>query len=681
MSTSARSMAVLLAALLVAGSLSACGKQSDLPLIDNSAGQTTTADDSVATGGSLVTPDTAPTETQPIDEAVRGNYDPSSATATVTLTGDSATVEGSGVRISGSVVTFTAAGTYYVTGQLTDGQLVVDTEDTEKVKLILDGVSVACSTGPAVYVKSSPKKTILYTAEGSVNLLSDGADYLVPDAEQTEGAVYPNACVYACDDLKLAGAGTLQITGNADKGINTKDDLEITSGSLIVRSVGTAVRGNDSVEMSGGTVTLTVTSEGDGLKSSQTEKDGKGYITVSGGNLYITAIGDGISAATDLTVSGGNHVITTLDAGGKALAETSSSGNQTGRFGFGGMMGGMNDGNNNKSSISAKGLKATGTVTLSGGKLTITAVDDGIHANDTVLLMNGEAYIRSGDDGVHADRYLVLSGGSYEIAQSYEGLEAAQITVSGGNTRITASDDGMNASNGSGGNMMGGMGGGNRPGGGFGGGGFGGGQKPGSDMGGQKPDDNMGGETPPDLPDGEPGGELPDDSAAETLEPLLTISGGYTVVNAAGDGIDSNGNIVMTGGTLLVFGPTDNGNGAIDYGDGNYSMTISGGTLLAVGSSGMAETADGDGQAVFACSFRSTISAGTLVGIKDADGKLVCGYRLPKSISSVVFSSPELVAGDSYTLVQGGSAEADADGVLDLTTWTDYSDVGSLTAK
>lgn len=676
MSTSARSMAVLLAALLVAGSLSACGKQDDLPLIDNSTGQTDTADGSVSTGGSLVTPDTAPIETQPIEEAVRGDYDASSATATVTLNGDSATAEGSGVRVSGSVVTFTAAGTYHITGQLTDGQLVVDTTDTEKVKLILDGVSIACSSGPAVYVRSSPKKTILYTAEGSVNLLSDGADYTVPDTEQVEGEVYPNACVYACDDLKLDGAGTLQITGNADKGINTKDDLEITGGSLTVRSVGTAVRGNDSVEMSGGTVTLTVTSEGDGLKSSQTEKDGKGYITISGGSLYITAIGDGISAATDLTVSGGSHVITTLDAGGKALAETSSSENQMGRigggFGGGGMMGGMNDGNNNKPSISAKGLKATGTVTLSGGKLTITAVDDGIHANDTILLQNGEAYIRSGDDGAHADRYLVLSGGSYEIAQSYEGLEAAQITVSGGNTRITASDDGMNASNGSGGGMMGGMGGGNRPGGSFGGGGFGGGQKPGS---------NMGGETPPDLPDGESGDELPDDSAAETLEPLLTISGGYTIVNAAGDGIDSNGNIVMTGGTLLVFGPTDNGNGAIDYGDGNYSMTISGGTLLAVGSSGMAETADGDGQAVFACSFRSTISAGTLIGIKDADGKLICGYRLPKSISSVVFSSPELVAGNSYTLVQGGSAEADADGVLDLTTWTGYSDVGSLAAK
>ena len=120
---------------------------------------------------------------------------------------------------------------------------------------MLNGVSVACSTGPAVFVHSSPKKTVLYTAAGSVNLLSDGSGYIVEDAEQTEGEVYPNACVYACDDLRLDGDGTLRITGNADKGINTKDDTEITGGTLIVTSPGTAVRGNDSVEMTGGTVT------------------------------------------------------------------------------------------------------------------------------------------------------------------------------------------------------------------------------------------------------------------------------------------------------------------------------------------------------------------------------------------------------------------------------------------
>lgn len=602
---------ILLALALAAGSLAGCGLRNDLPVIENGTGGT--GEDVRLPDGSLVTPDTAP-DAGEASVAQTGSYDAASVTAVVTLTGDGATVSGSGVSVSGSAVTFTSAGTYLISGDLADGQLIVDTADAtadatagatagatadaEKVRLVLNGVSVSCSTGPAVFVRSSPKKTVLYTAAGSVNLLSDGSGYIVEDAEQTEGEVYPNACVYACDDLRLDGEGTLRITGNADKGINTKDDLEITGGTLIVTSPGTAVRGNDSVEMTGGTVTLTVTGEGDGLKSAQTEKDGKGWVSVRGGSLYITAIGDGISAATDLTVSGGTLVITALDAGGKALTDTGNAGTGSVQSGSGGMggMGGFGGGrpggfggggNSSKSSISAKGLKAAGTVTLAGGKLTVTAADDGI-----------------------------------------------------------------NASSGGGGSMGGG-----RP------GGFSGGGRPGGRSG-----ENTDGQTA--------GGTVTD-----TLTPLLTVSGGCTVVYASGDGIDSNGNIVMTGGTLLVFGPTDNGNGAIDYGDGNCSMTISSGTLLAVGSSGMAETATGSGQAVFDGAFRSSVAAGTLIGLCDADGNLLCGYRLPKVISSIVFSSAALTSGATYTLVQGGTAEADGDGVLDLSTWTGYSTLGSRAAE
>ena len=192
---------------------------------------------------------------------------------------------------------------------------------------------------------------------------------------------------------------------------------------------------------------------------------------------------------------------------------------------------------------------------------------------------------------------------------------------------------------------------------------------------------SAGADVPADDPAEPRTGKTAGGTVTDTLTPLLTVSGGYTAVYASGDGIDSNGNIVMTGGTLLVFGPTDNGNGAIDYGDGNCSMTISGGTLLAVGSSGMAETATGSGQAVFDGAFRSSVAAGTLIGLCDADGNLLCGYRLPKIISSIVFSSAALTSGATYTLVQGGTAEADGDGVLDLSTWTGYSTLGARAAE
>ena len=172
------------------------------------------------------------------------------------------------------------------------------------------------------------------------------------------------------------------------------------------------------------------------------------------------------------------------------------------------------------------------------------------------------------------------------------------------------------------------------------------------------------------------------DTTVSTETPVLTFAGGYTVFNAAGDGIDSNGNIVMTGGTVIVYGPTDNGNGPIDFGDGNYGMTVSGGTFLAVGSSGMAESAENAGQAVLAAYWRGTgLSAGEIIGITDKDGKVLAAFELPKAISSVVFSSPDLVAGTSYSIVGGGSATGTVvDGVIDPSTYTGYESMGEIEA-
>ncbi len=601
-----------------------------------------------------VEPETAP-ETVTVDTPTAGSYEPT--TETVITLDETVTVTGAGAVADGSVVTVTSAGTYLIEGSLADGQLIVDTADEGKVTLLFNGVSLSRLAGPAVLVKSAPKKVVIATAEGSVNLLSDGSGYVVPDGEQVEGEIYPNACIYSCEDLELDGKGELHVTGNADKGINTKDDLRIKGGKITVTSVGVGIRANDSLEMSGGTVT--VNAGGDGVKTANTETAGKGYLSVEGGSLYVTAKGDGLSAATDLTVSGGSLVLTTTDTDGEVLEE--SAGNPTSDSmggGFGGMggggrpggPGGMGESSADKAAISAKGLKAAGTLTVKGGKVTIVAQDDGIHSDGDVYITDGTLHIRAADDGIHAEKELTVSGGVLTIAQSYEGLEALHINILGGTNRITSSDDGANATNGTGGGMIGGPGGG-RP------GGMGGWWGQGSD-----------------------GGSTDTTVSAET--PVLTFAGGYTVFDAAGDGIDSNGNIVMTGGTVIVYGPTDNGNGPIDFGDGNYGMTVSGGTFLAVGSSGMAESAENAGQAVLAAYWRGTgLSAGEIIGITDKDGKVLAAFELPKDIASIVFSSPALVAGETYSIVGGGSATGTVvDGVIDPATYTGYESMGEIEA-
>jgi len=660
-----RYVSVCLALLMAASLLASCGRRGQ----DGADTQNTeNGSVTVEVGGTVIAPsegdasvtakpETAP-ETIPATEPSVGDYTP--AGETVITLGEAATVVGEGATAEGAVVTVTRAGTYLISGAAADGQIVVDTTDESKVTLLFNGASLTCSTGPALLVKSAPKKVVISTVAGSVSILSDGTGYVVPDGEQVEGEIYPNACIYSCEDLELIGDGELCITGNADKGINTKDDLKIKGGTLTVTSVGVGIRANDSLEMSGGTVT--VNAGADGVKTANTETEGKGYLTVEGGSLYITAKGDGLSAATDLTVKGGSLVLTTTDTDGVVLEE--SSGNPTSGSmggGFGGMGGGgrpggpggmMGESSADKAAISAKGLKAVGMLTVSGGSVTIVAQDDGIHSDGDVHIADGSVHIRAADDGIHAEKELTVSGGVLTVAQSYEGLEALHINILGGTNRITSSDDGANATNGTGGGMMGGPGGG-RPGG-MGGGWWGQGS------------DNSGST----------------DTTVSTETPVLTFAGGYTVFNAAGDGIDSNGNIVMTGGTVMVYGPTDNGNGPIDFGDGNYGMTVSGGTFLAVGSSGMAESAENAGQAVLAAYWRGTgLSAGEIIGITDKDGKVLAAFELPKAISSVVFSSPALVAGETYSIVGGGSATGTVvDGVIDPSTYTGYESMGEIEA-
>ena len=170
-----------------------------------------------------VEPETAP-EAVTADTPTAGSYEPT--TETVITLGETVTVIGTGAVAEGSVVTVSSAGTYLVSGTLSDGQLIVDTADEGNVTLLLNGVSLSRLAGPAVLVKSAPKKVIISTVAGSVNLLSDGSGYVVPDEEQAEGEIYPNACIYSCEDLVLEGDGELHITGNADKGINTKCSLD-----------------------------------------------------------------------------------------------------------------------------------------------------------------------------------------------------------------------------------------------------------------------------------------------------------------------------------------------------------------------------------------------------------------------------------------------------------------------
>ena len=488
---------------------------------------------------------------------------------------------------SEKAVKITTEGTYVVSGE--HESITVSAPDTANVHIILKNATVSNTSGPAIYIEKADK--VFITAYmNTTNTLSDGTSY-TGDFKDTN----IDGTIFSKTDLTLNGEGTLNITGNYKCGAVSKDDLIICGLNLTVKSTGCALEGKDCVKIKD--AAITVSSGGDGIRSTNTEKTNKGFVYIETGNIDITSGSDGIQAATVLKAANGSIKIT---AGGGAADTKQNSGDRN-MPGFGGKTQTTDD------EESTKGLKAGSLILIDEGGFEVSSKEDSFHSNGDIEINGGSFTAAAGEDGFHADNNLIINGGSITVSQSYEGLEGQKVTVTGGNIDITASDDGINAAGSSSSSSTGG--------------------RPGSS-----------------------------DSNA-----LITIGGGYIVVNASGDGIDSNGNIVISGGTLLVSGPADNGNGAFDYGG---EATVSGGTVILCGSSGMAQGfSDKSEQASFMYTLDSSASAGSSVALTDENGNVLASFLPAKQYNNVVISTPSLKNGSSYKLVIGGTVSgADKNG-------------------
>lgn len=582
------------------------------------------------------------------DRDKAGTWDESEA-VNIALSDGGSTISGEGAEVSGDVVTITQAGVYVLSGSLSNGRIVVEAGEEDKVQIVLSGASVTSSDGPAVWVKSADK-VFLTLAEDTENALADGETY----AEEDDA----NACVWAECDLTINGSGKLDVQGNYKRGISSKDELIITDGDITVNAVDDGLRGKDGVGICGGTIDITA--GGDGIKADKEETEGKGWISIDGGEVTVNAEQDGLQAESALQVTDGTLNVT---AGGGSDNGKSHGQGDWGGFpgGFGGSGSGdrktpptrddaQSDSSTNASSdstasssrpekpqrseqpaqngenaandnagttaeaaasdtaadttdsVSTKGLKSGGTLLISGGTITVNSADDSIHAGGEITLSGGTLALSTGDDGVHSDGALVVSGGSIEITTCYEGLEGSNIDLTGGDVRLTASDDGLNATDASN-------------------------------------DDNS------------DGGFRPNDF--EAVEGVyIAVRGGTLWVDASGDGLDSNGDLYVTGGTVTVCGPTSGGDGALDFpGDG----VITGGTVVALGSQGMAQNFDANStQASVLVNFDNAIAAGAVVTVQDEDGNEILRVTNTKQAQCVVISSPDLVVGKTYTILADG---------------------------
>ena len=537
----------------------------------------------------------------------------------------------SNLTISGANVTITASSEISVSGESTSGQLAVNVDKTAepegKVVLNLEGLTLSNSSAAPIYVEAIGDEVQISAKNGTTNTISDGTSHTDTYVDSNGNTNTVNGAIFSRDDLKLKGKGTLIVNGNTEDGIVCKNDLKIWNGNITVNAADDGIRGNDSVRIGDpdaadySSLSVTVntnngSSGGDGIKTNSDE-DGKGYVTINGGTVNIDSYADGIQAEQTFTMNGGELNITTYQ--GSNFTGSASGGNG----GWGGGMGG-NDGNSNKTDISAKGIKAVGVydeagttwqsggdLIVNGGTITIDSSDDSLHCGGDMQLLGGSMTLATADDGAHSDHALTIgsTGGDYDapyvnITKSYEGIEGVDITQNSGTVMVTSSDDGYNAAGGadsSGNNNSGGWG-----------------------------QGSWGG----------PGGGSSSDGSQ-----TMTFNGGYAYVNAAGDGLDSNGNIYFNGGYVFVS-QTGGGNGPLDCGDSNNSITYSGGTVIAAGSSDMFETPS-------SYSFLSTtsVSAGQTITFTDASGNVLATFTLPNGSAEMVMCSQE----SSVTCYTGGT--------------------------
>lgn len=346
---------------------------------------------------------------------------------------------------------------------------------------------------------------------------------------------------------------------------------------------------------------ISVTAIGHGI-------NGKGSNTIASAALTVECGGDAIRSTSDTDDALGWVSISdsTLDltAGEDGIqAETSltlSSGSYT-------IVSGGGSGAQPAEDASAKGIKAGTSLRLEGGTYVLDCSDDALHANGDVTVSGGVYTISTGDDALHADGALAVSGGDMEILTSYEGLEGATVSISGGAISLVSTDDGVNAAGGA----------------------------DGSGYGALDPADAF-------------------ESAGGSY--YIEISGGDLRIQAGGDGLDANGSITLSGGTVLVAS-SGQADGALDC---EGAFTLSGGTLLALSSGTMSQTPSGSGQYAISVSFDPVLSTGTYVGLTGETQDFV--FQLPIDTRGFLFSSPELESGATYTVSYGGAYSGGTDG-------------------
>lgn len=362
--------------------------------IGNTTQQTT--ESSTTTSSSVTETDTSDMFS---DRDKEVGYDESES-VTISLVDNSSSCESDAVSITENTITIKDEGTYILSGSLSDGMVIVEAEDADKVQIVLNGVSISNDQSAALYVRSADK-VFVTTAFGTENTLEhNGSSYTAIDENNIDAAIFSKS------DLTLNGEGTLTVTAQEGHGIVSKDDLVLTSGTYVITSASHGLSGKDSVRIANGS--YTIVSGKDGIHAQNKDDSSSGFVYLAGGTYTISAGDDGIHAASNVTISDGKIDITQSYEGIEGLS-----------------------------------------IDIAGGEISVLASDDGINAaggNDSSSSSEG---FQGGDDQFASTEgaYIQISGGVLHVNASGDGIDSnGDITVSGGETYVSGPTNDGNGS-------------------------------------------------------------------------------------------------------------------------------------------------------------------------------------------------------------------------------------------
>ena len=311
---------------------------------------------------------------------------------------------------------------YVLTGETSDGFFKL--YSTKKQAIVLNSVSITNPDGAAIN-NQSKKRTFIVLNDGTKNYLSDGANYSdATDSEDMKG------CFFSEGQLIFSGSGYLEVDANCKAGIRSDDYVRTMpkANIWVDASSGNGIRGNEAVILTGGVVNINVTGTADKGISTDGEvriEGGRTTIFTSGGYEYDSDENDysacsGIKADSVININGGELNIKSTGTGGKGLNCDDEIN--------------INDGvvriittgkrqKDSKGSVSPKGIKADGKITVSGGQTQVRLEGtgdgtEGIESKSEIHIEAGTVESYSYDDAINSAGNLYIDG-RYVYARSY----------------------------------------------------------------------------------------------------------------------------------------------------------------------------------------------------------------------------------------------------------------------